>query len=235
MSTPTPSFTPSGSKPGTPGAGPQLLLRRQLQELTKRPVEGFSAGLVDDSNIMEWEVMIIGQVHVTSRYPVGGVFRARLKFPENFPLYPPEMRFLTTMWHPNIYPDGRVCISILHAPGEDQYGFEQAGERWMPVHTVESILLSVISLLSSETPNIDSPANVDAAVSTSVVISSFGSFRMWIIRSKFVTILPRTARKSEGSPARLQRKPTTSVGYPFLLISVNWNSGLNPLSITLCS
>ncbi|CAE6467698.1 unnamed protein product [Rhizoctonia solani] len=92
------------------------------------------------------------------------------------------MRFLTSMWHPNIYPDGRVCISILvmtdahqsnvcahsfqfqHAPGEDQYGFEQAGERWMPVHTVESILLSVISLLSSETPNIDSPANVDAAV-----------------------------------------------------------------------
>jgi ubiquitin-conjugating enzyme E2 G1 len=33
----------------------------------------------------------------------------------------------------------------------------------MPVHSVESILLSVISLLSSETPNLDSPANVDAA------------------------------------------------------------------------
>lgn len=50
----------------------------------------------------------------------------------------------------------------------------------MPVHTVESIvshpdpslsfsrlidmqLVSVISLLSSDTPNLDSPANVDAA------------------------------------------------------------------------
>lgn len=31
-----------------------------LTELTKRPVEGFSAGLVDDDNIYEWEVMIIG-------------------------------------------------------------------------------------------------------------------------------------------------------------------------------
>lgn len=73
------------------------------------------------------------------------------------------MRFLTEMWHPNIYPDGRVCISILHAPGDDQYGYEDAGERWVPVHSIESILLSVISLLSSDKPNCDSPANVDAA------------------------------------------------------------------------
>jgi len=36
-------------------------------------------------------------------------------------------------------------------------------ERWLPVHTVETILLSVISMLSD--PNYDSPANVDAAVS----------------------------------------------------------------------
>ncbi|KAL0065443.1 Ubiquitin-conjugating enzyme E2 15 [Marasmius tenuissimus] len=50
-----------------------------------------------------------------------------------------------------------------HAPGDDQYGYEDAGERWMPVHTVESIMISVISLLSSDTPNLDSPANVDAA------------------------------------------------------------------------
>lgn len=38
---------------------------------------------------------------------------------------------------------------------------EDASERWSPVHTVESIILSIISLLSA--PGIDSPANVDAA------------------------------------------------------------------------
>ena len=27
-----------------------------------------------------------------------------------------------------------------HAPGDDQYGYEDAGERWMPVHTVETIV-----------------------------------------------------------------------------------------------
>jgi len=62
---------------------------------------------------------------------------------------------------PAVYPDGRVCISILHPPGDDPSQYEDASERWLPVHTVESILLSVISMLAQ--PNIDSPANVDAA------------------------------------------------------------------------
>lgn len=66
------------------------------------------------------------------------------------------------MYHPNVYDDGTVCISILHAPGEDKWGYEKASERWLPVHTVESILVSVISMLSS--PNDESPANIDAAV-----------------------------------------------------------------------
>ncbi|KZT05227.1 ubiquitin-conjugating enzyme [Laetiporus sulphureus 93-53] len=137
-----------------------LLLQRQLAELTKRPVEGFSAGLVDDSNLYEWEILIIGPPDTIYE---GGFFKARLSFPPEYPLQPPKMRFITPMWHPNIYSDGNVCISILHPPGEDQYGYEDSGERWRPVHTVESILLSVISLLSSEKPNLDSPANVDAA------------------------------------------------------------------------
>ncbi|KAI0318195.1 ubiquitin-conjugating enzyme/RWD-like protein [Amylostereum chailletii] len=125
--------TPSGSS--TPSN--TLLLRRQLTELTKHPVEGFSAGLVDDNNLLEWEILIIGSVAIF--FP-GGFFKARLTFPPEFPLLPPKMRFTTPMWHPNIYPDGTVCISILHAPGDDQWGYEDAGERWMPVHSIESIV-----------------------------------------------------------------------------------------------
>jgi len=29
-------------------------------ELNKKPVEGFSAGLVDDDNLFKWEVMVMG-------------------------------------------------------------------------------------------------------------------------------------------------------------------------------
>lgn len=74
------------------------------------------------------------------------------------------------LWTPKMYsfiftvgPDGVVCISILHEPGDDKYGYETASERWLPVHTVETILVSVISMISD--PNDESPANVDAAVS----------------------------------------------------------------------
>ena len=95
------------------------------------------------------------------------------------------MKFISEIWHPNskpfslsktnvshftgprallsVHADGEVCISILHEPGEDKYGYERAEERWLPVHTVETIMLSVISMLAD--PNDSSPANVDAAVS----------------------------------------------------------------------
>ncbi|GAA5843056.1 hypothetical protein JCM11251_002718 [Rhodosporidiobolus azoricus] len=137
-----------------------LQLTRQLNQLRKNPVEGFSAGLVDDDDVFVWEITIFGPADTLYE---GAFLRAQLHFPPDFPLRPPKMKFLTEMWHPNIYKNGEVCISILHEPGVDQYGYEDASERWLPVHGVESILISVISLLSQDTPDINSPANVDAA------------------------------------------------------------------------
>ncbi|TPX72685.1 hypothetical protein SpCBS45565_g00075 [Spizellomyces sp. 'palustris'] len=134
-----------------------LLLRRQLKELTKTPVEGFSAGLADD-NIYEWDVMMVGPEGTLYE---GGFFKARLSFPTNYPQMPPKMRFISDMWHPNVYENGEVCISILHPPGDDKWGYESASERWLPIHTVETIVLSVISMLSG--PNDESPANIEAA------------------------------------------------------------------------
>lgn len=148
-----------GCSQGTMGENQaSLLLRKQLKELSRNPVDGFSAGLVDDSNLFEWNVAIMGPPDTLYE---GGYFNAIMSFPPNYPNSPPSVRFTSEMWHPNVYPDGRVCISILHAPGDDPNGYELASERWSPVHTVETILLSIISMLSS--PNDESPANIDAA------------------------------------------------------------------------
>ncbi|CAJ0952505.1 unnamed protein product, partial [Mesorhabditis belari] len=135
-----------------------LLLRKQLSELKRNPVEGFSAGLVNDDDLYKWEVLVIGP---PDSYYEGGFFKATLEFPKDYPQRPPKMRFVSQIWHPNIGTDGNVCISILHEPGDDRYGYEKAEERWLPVHTVETILLSVISMLTD--PNFESPANIDAA------------------------------------------------------------------------
>lgn len=135
-----------------------LLLMKQLKELNKNPDCGFSAGLVDETNPFEWQVILSGPPDTLYE---GGVFKARLVFPPDYPVMPPTMRFTSEMWHPNVYQDGRVCISILHPPGDDPHNYEDASERWTAVHTVESILVSVISMLAS--PNDESPANLDAA------------------------------------------------------------------------
>lgn len=66
------------------------------------------------------------------------------------------------MAHWAVYPDGRVCISILHPPGHDEMSGELPEERWLPTQTVSTVMLSVLSMLND--PNFSSPANVDASV-----------------------------------------------------------------------
>ncbi|KAJ6432681.1 hypothetical protein OIU84_019844 [Salix udensis] len=110
-----------------------LLLQKQLRDLCKNPVDGFSAGLVDETNVFEWSVTIIGPPDTLYE---GGFFNAIMSFPQNYPISPPTVRFTSEVWHPNVYADGKVCISILHPPGDDPNGYELATERWSPVHTV---------------------------------------------------------------------------------------------------
>mmetsp|Transcript_1514 Transcript_1514/g.4387 ORF Transcript_1514/g.4387 Transcript_1514/m.4387 type:complete len:168 (-) Transcript_1514:396-899(-) len=136
------------------------LLRRQLAELNKNPIDLVSVGLTDDEDVYDWEVMIMGPDGTLYE---GGFFKARLTFPKDFPNMPPAMKFVSEMWHPNVYEDGKVCISILHPPGEDAMNAQESADmRWRPILGVEQILISVISMLSD--PNDESPANLDAAV-----------------------------------------------------------------------
>jgi ubiquitin-conjugating enzyme E2 G1 len=136
----------------------QLLLL--IEDLAKNPIDLVSVGLADDANLYDWEILIMGPDGTLYE---GGFFKARLVFPQDFPNMPPTMTFVSEMWHPNVYEDGRVCISILHPPGEDEFNSqESADERWRPILGVEQILVSVISMLSD--PNDESPANLDAAV-----------------------------------------------------------------------
>ncbi|KAJ1777096.1 ubiquitin-conjugating enzyme E2 G1 [Coemansia sp. RSA 1824] len=112
----------------------------------------------NENSGFSWTVTLFGP---SETYYEGGMFKAILKFPHNFPFEPPTMRFTSKMWHPNVYEDGRVCISILHSPEEDSSGYEDVSERWSAARSIESILVSVIAMLSS--PNDESAANVDAA------------------------------------------------------------------------
>ena len=156
------SFTPQMAQQNRKTAGTStpysyMQLVRDYKRIQEGQIsESFSVGLIDD-NVHTWEVIIIG----TKGTPYeNGIFRAEMIFPLDYPNAPPTFRFTTSMWHPNIDREGNVCISILHKPGEDEFGYESMSERWLPVRTPESIILSIIAL---HAPNCESPANIDAA------------------------------------------------------------------------
>ncbi len=69
-----------------------------------------------------------------------------MDFTNDFPVRPPKCMFKPVLPHPNIYPSGTVCLSILN----DE-------EDWKPNITVKQILLGIQKLLKDE-PNIESPA-----------------------------------------------------------------------------
>lgn len=134
-------------------------LQKEFKELQKDQVEGCEVWMGDEANFLEWQVGIFGPPETIFQ---GAYFKAVLTFPVDYPFSPPCIKFISDIWHPNVYPNGTVCISILHPPTVDEVSGELPSERWNPTRTVRTVLISIASMLNS--PNISSPANVDAAV-----------------------------------------------------------------------
>lgn len=66
--------------------------------LTNNPPDGITAGPVKEDDLLNWEAVIQGPEGTPFE---DGVFAAELKFPNDYPLSPPTMKFLGEMWHPN--------------------------------------------------------------------------------------------------------------------------------------
>lgn len=109
-------------------------------------------------NFFEWDIIIFGPNDTIFE---GGIYDAKMKFSPKYPIKAPEFYFTSKITHPNVYKDGKMCISILHE-GKDEFGYESLSERWSPQQGISSVLLSIISVLGE--PNFESPANVDASV-----------------------------------------------------------------------
>ena len=69
-----------------------------------------------------------------------GTFKLLLTFDEQYPNKPPTVKFLSKMFHPNVYANGELCLDILQ-------------NRWSPTYDVAAILTSIQSLLPDPNPN----------------------------------------------------------------------------------
>ncbi|NXG14372.1 UBE2B enzyme, partial [Grallaria varia] len=128
--------------------------------LQEDPPVGVS-GAPSENNIMQWNAVIFGPegtpfedgkpltfLSFTILINIASTFKLVIEFSEEYPNKPPTVRFLSKMFHPNVYADGSICLDILQ-------------NRWSPTYDVSSILTSIQSLLDEPNPN--SPANSQAA------------------------------------------------------------------------
>lgn len=84
---------------------------RDFKRLQSDPPEGIS-GAPMDNNIMSWQAVIFGYGHQCCKIPTnilspedtpweGGTFKLSLNFTEDYPNKPPQVKFLSRMFHPN--------------------------------------------------------------------------------------------------------------------------------------
>ena len=81
--------------------GTSVASKRLFQEyraLSVDPPEGITAGPVNEDDLFLWECLILGPEGTPF---AGGVFPAELKFPRDYPLMPPTMKFTSDIFHPN--------------------------------------------------------------------------------------------------------------------------------------
>lgn len=109
----------------------------------------------DESNITNISALIIGPDDTPYK---DGFFFFTLKFTDKYPMKCPSAKFETISpqirFNPNLYEEGKVCLSILNT---------WSGPGWSPIQTIKSTLLSIQSLLH-ENPIINEPGFEDVKI-----------------------------------------------------------------------
>lgn len=105
-------------------------LQGELMTLMTSPTPGVSA-FPHNGDLTVWDGTIVGPAET----PYAGLtLKLRFDFPARYPYVPPEVRFTTPIYHPNVDMKGRICLDILK-------------DKWSAVLNVGSVLLSLQSLL----------------------------------------------------------------------------------------
>ncbi len=74
-----------------------------------------------------------------------------MNFSDEYPAAPPECKFDPPLFHPNVFPSCKVCLSILNAEKD-----------WVPTITIKDVLRGIQDLLNN--PNLSDPAQREAHV-----------------------------------------------------------------------
>ena len=109
-----------------------------------------------------------------------GFYFFKVKYPNTYPNDPPKVKFCTldgrTRFNPNLYVDGKVCLSILNT---------WTGPSWTPCYTIKSVILSIQSMVMNEEPLCNEPgyenSNSDVLLKYRYFIE-YANFEVAVIR-----------------------------------------------------
>ena len=124
-------------------------LLKDVKQIIKHPLtENGIYYSHDESDMMKGYALIVGP----SETPYfGGFYFFKFDFPFDYPFSPPKVTYMTndgyTRFNPNLYKCGKVCVSILNT---------WAGDKWSSCQTINSILLTLCSLLN-DAPLLNEP------------------------------------------------------------------------------
>ena len=121
----------------------QKRLLRDVARMIKNPLTDNGIYYVHDSeNMLKGYALVFGPDDSLYRY---GSYMFEFTYPTEYPFVPPKVTYLTndgtTRFNPNLYRNGKVCISLLNT---------WKGEQWTSCQTIKSILLSLVSLLHND-------------------------------------------------------------------------------------
>lgn len=124
------------------------VLRRIMRELKEMHDNNATVFVCDDSasnKAMSWKVVLDGPAGTPYE---DGTFVLSVSFPVDYPFKPPQVLFLTPVFHCNVNSSGAVCLDILKS-------------MWSPALTMHKVLLSLQSMM--ENPNADDPLDAGKA------------------------------------------------------------------------
>jgi len=96
----------------------------------------------DESNLLNAKILIIGPEDTPYE---GGYYIYKVRFPEEYPYKPPKVTFCSNSKiriHPNMYVNGKVCLSILGT---------WSGPSWKEVMDINCVAKTIQSLMSKKT------------------------------------------------------------------------------------
>lgn len=135
-------MTSSVSKPFVSRQTQNRLLK-DVRSILKHPLTEHGIHYAhDDENCMRGYALIIGPED--SLY-ADGIYLFVFKFPPDYPYKPPRLEFATgdgkTRFNPNLYRNGKVCLSVLNT---------WKGEQWTSCQTIRSVLLTLVTLFHNK-------------------------------------------------------------------------------------